>query len=98
MVDPPPLARRRGDVPKASRAYKDVLLHAMHRARPGAHILAFRCSHHVSSDLFRKIVFGASRDADRSLQVLATLGAPPDHPVSLDHPEGEYLSGLLLRA
>jgi len=98
VVDPPPLARRRGDVPKASRAYKDVLLHALHRARPGAHVLAFRCSHHVSSDLFRKIVFGASRDADRSLQVLATLGAPPDHPVSLDHPEGEYLSGLLLRA
>jgi 23S rRNA (cytosine1962-C5)-methyltransferase len=98
VVDPPPLARRRGDVAKAGRAYKDVVLHALRRARPGAHVLAFRCSHHVSSDLFRKIVFGASLDAGRPLQVLATLGAPVDHPVSLDHPEGEYLSGLLLRA
>jgi len=98
LVDPPPLARRRGDVTKASRAYKDVVLHALRRARPGAHLLAFRCSHHMSSDLFRKIVFGASLDAGRSLRVLATLGAPTDHPVSLDHPEGEYLSGLLLRA
>lgn len=98
VIDPPPLARRRGDVSKASRAYKDVVLHALRRARPGAHLLVFRCSHHVSSDLFRKIVFGASLDAGRPLQVLATLGAPTDHPVSLDHPEGEYLSGLLLRA
>jgi hypothetical protein len=29
---------------------------------------------------------------------LAELGAPSDHPVSLDHPEGRYLSGLLMRA
>ena len=98
VIDPPPLARRRGDVPKASRAYKDVVLHALRRARPGAHVLAFRCSHHVGRDLFRKIVFGASLDAARPVRVLAELGAPADHPVSLDHPEGEYLSGLLLRA
>ena len=98
VIDPPPLARRRGDVTKASRAYKDVVLHGLRRSRPGAYLLAFRCSHHVNSDLFRKIVFGASRDADRPLQVLASLGPPSDHPVSLDHPEGEYLSGLLLRA
>jgi hypothetical protein len=25
------------------------------------------------------------------------LGAPIDHPVSLHHPEGEYLKGLALR-
>jgi 23S rRNA (cytosine1962-C5)-methyltransferase len=96
VIDPPPLARRRGDVTRASRAYKDVVLHALRRASPRAHLLAFRCSHYVGADLFRKIVFGASLDADRPLRVLATLGAPSDHPVSLDHPEGEYLTGLLL--
>jgi len=30
--------------------------------------------------------------------VLRELGAPADHPVALDHPEGRYLTGLLLRA
>jgi 23S rRNA (cytosine1962-C5)-methyltransferase len=98
VVDPPPLARRSADVTRASRAYKDVFLHALRRAAPGAFVLVFRCSHHVSSDLLRKIAFGASLDAARPVQVLATLGAPSDHPVALDHPEGEYLSGLLLRA
>jgi 23S rRNA (cytosine1962-C5)-methyltransferase len=98
VVDPPPLARRSTDVPRAARAYKDVLLHALRAAAPGAWLLFFRCSHHVSAELLRKIAWGASLDAGRPLQVAGELGAPSDHPVSLDHPEGDYLSGLLLRA
>ena len=98
IVDPPPLARRSGDVDRAARAYKDLLLFALKRAAPGALVLGFSCSHHVGAELFRKIAFGASLDAERPLQVLRELGAPVDHPVALDHPEGRYLSGLLLRA
>ena len=98
VVDPPPLARARGDVGRASRAYKDLVLHALRRAAPGARLLVFSCSHHVGPELFRKIVFGASVDAGRPLRVLRVLGAPADHPVSLDHPEGAYLDGLLLEA
>jgi 23S rRNA (cytosine1962-C5)-methyltransferase len=98
IVDPPPLARARRDVERAARAHKDVLLFALRRAAPGAYLLAFSCSHHIGPELFRKIAFGASLDAERSVRVLRTLGAPADHPVSLDHPEGAYLTGLLLEA
>jgi 23S rRNA (cytosine1962-C5)-methyltransferase len=98
VIDPPPLARRRNDVTRATRAYKDVLLFALHRAAPGARILCFTCSHHVGPDLFRKVCFGASLDAKRPLQVVGELGLPSDHPVALDHPEGRYLSGLDLLA
>jgi 23S rRNA (cytosine1962-C5)-methyltransferase len=98
ILDPPPLARARRDVARASRAYKDVLLFALRRAAPGALVLAFACSHHVGPDLFGKIAFGAALDAGRSVRVLRVLGAPADHPVSLDHPEGAYLTGLLLSA
>lgn len=97
VVDPPPLARQRRDVTKATRAHKDALLQALRRAAPDAWLLAFSCSHHVGADLFRKVVFGASLDAGRPLQVVAQLDPPSDHPVSLDHPEGAYLTGLLLR-
>ena len=97
VIDPPPLARRRGDVARAARAYKDVLLFGLRRAAPGAYVLAFCCSHHVDPELFRKIAFGAALDADRCVRVLRTLGAPADHPVSIDHPEGHYLTGLLLQ-
>ncbi|MBW2712239.1 MAG: class I SAM-dependent rRNA methyltransferase [Deltaproteobacteria bacterium] len=96
IVDPPPFAKRKGDVTKASRAYKDVILRALKHAAPGAQVLVFSCSHHVSGDLFRKIVFGAAIDAHCRLQVLRELGPPVDHPVSLQHPEGQYLTGLLL--
>jgi 23S rRNA (cytosine1962-C5)-methyltransferase len=98
IVDPPPLARRSGDVERAARAYKDLLLWALKRAAPDALVLSFSCSHHIGPDLFRKIAFGASLDAERPVQVLRELGAPADHPVALDHPEGRYLTGLLLRA
>jgi 23S rRNA (cytosine1962-C5)-methyltransferase len=96
-LDPPPLARRKRDVPAAARAYKDLILRALRRAAPGAHLLAFSCSHHVDPWLLRSIAFGAAEDAGRDVQLLGLLGAPPDHPVALVHPEGEYLKGLLLR-
>jgi 23S rRNA (cytosine1962-C5)-methyltransferase len=98
ILDPPSLARRRRDVARACRAYKDLILHALRRAAPDAFLLAFTCSHHVGADLFRKVVFGASLDARRPVQVLQVLQAPVDHPVSIHHPEGTYLHGLLLRA
>jgi 23S rRNA (cytosine1962-C5)-methyltransferase len=98
VVDPPPLARHRRDVQRASRAYKDALLHALVRSAPGAYLLAFACSHNIDADLFRKIVFGAALDSGRAVQVLRVLGPPVDHPVSIDHPEGNYLTGLLIQA
>lgn len=97
VLDPPPLARRKGDVPAASRAYKDMLLHGFACASEGAFVLAFSCSHHVGPELFGKIVAGAAIDARCAVQIEGRLGAPVDHPVCVQHPEGEYLHGLLLR-
>jgi 23S rRNA (cytosine1962-C5)-methyltransferase len=98
IVDPPPLARHRRDVGRASRAYKDALLYSLKRAAPGAFLLAFACSHAIDSELFRKILFGAALDCGRDVQLLRQLGVPVDHPVSIDHPEGTYLTGWLLQA
>jgi 23S rRNA (cytosine1962-C5)-methyltransferase len=97
ILDPPPLARRKADVPRACRAYKELLRQGFRGAAPGRLVLAFACSHHVGPELFGKIAFGAALDAGRRVVVLRSLGAPSDHPVSLDHPEGRYLTGLLLR-
>jgi len=97
VIDPPPLARERGALDRALRAYKDLHLWAFLRAREGSLLWTFSCSQHVSGDLFQKVVFGAARDADASVQWLGRLGAGADHPVHLDHPQGEYLKGLWLR-
>lgn len=97
VVDPPAFVKRRSEAGRGARAYKDVNLWAFGCAAPGALLLTFTCSQHVTAELFRKIVAGAATDAKRDVQVLRPLGPGPDHPVGLGHPEGEYLHGLLLR-
>jgi 23S rRNA (cytosine1962-C5)-methyltransferase len=97
VLDPPSLARKRGDVDGATGGYKFLNLHALRHVRPGGLLLTFSCSQHLSIDLFQKVVFGAAVDAGRKVTILKRLGQPIDHPVSLHHPEGEYLKGLVLR-
>ncbi len=97
VLDPPPLARRRSEVPAALRAYRDLNLWAFRRAAPGALVLTFTCSQHVDSGVLRKVVQSAAARAGWRVQVLAALGAAADHPAGLAHPEGWYLHGFLLR-
>jgi len=97
ILDPPALVKRRQEVQRGARAYKDLHLWAFRRAAADAYVLTFSCSQHVPPDLFWKIVHGAAVDAGRAVQVLKLLGPGPDHPVSLAQPEGEYLTGMLLR-
>jgi 23S rRNA (cytosine1962-C5)-methyltransferase len=97
VLDPPSLARRRSDLEAAAGGYKFLNLHALKHVHSGGLLLTFSCSQHVSIDLFQKIVFGAAADAKRRVAWLKRLGAALDHPVSLHHPEGEYLKGLALR-
>jgi 23S rRNA (cytosine1962-C5)-methyltransferase len=96
VLDPPALAKRRQHVERAARAYKDLFMHGLKRVSPGGFLLACSCSGAVDSRLFDQIVFAAALDARRSVRILARRGAAPDHPVSVYHPEGEYLKALLL--
>lgn len=96
VCDPPAFARKRADLDRAARGYKDVNRLAMKLVAPGGRLLTCSCSGLVSPDLFQKIVFSASLEAGCSFAIEARQGASPDHPVSLDCPEGEYLKGLWL--
>ena len=97
VCDPPALAKKKADVDRAVRGCKDVNRLAMSLVSAGGWLLTCSCSGLVDADLFQKIVFAASIDARATFQLAARQGAGPDHPVSLDCPEGEYLKGLWLR-
>jgi len=97
-LDPPSLAHKRSDVDPAAGGYKFLNLHALKHLNAGGILITFSCSQHLPADLFQKIVFGAAVDAGRKVLIVKRLGHPLDHPVSLHHPEGEYLKGLVLRA
>jgi len=97
VVDPPSLCRRRADVVKAARAYKDVNRLAFKAAAPGGLMLTYSCSHFFPTDLFGKVIYQAAVEAGRDVQILRRFFHPQDHPVSAFHPEGEYFKGLLLK-
>lgn len=96
VLDPPAFAKSAQAVDRAARGYKDINLIAMQKIAAGGLLFTFSCSQHISHDLFRKIVFGAAKDAGRQIRVLHQLTQAPDHPVDICHPEGEYLKGLVL--
>lgn len=97
VLDPPAFAKSKGQVMRATRAYKDLNLWAMKRSRPGGLILTSSCSSFVEVDLFQKVLFAAAKDASREVRILEKRSHPADHPVSLYHPEGEYLKAFLLQ-
>jgi 23S rRNA (cytosine1962-C5)-methyltransferase len=98
ILDPPKFARSKSEVDGALRGYKDINLLGMQLLASEGILATFSCSGLVSSDLFQKVVFGASVDAGRTMQAFARLTQAPDHPLLLTFPEGEYLKGLLMRA
>ncbi len=97
VCDPPPFIRRRRDHDAGVRGYRDVNLHAVRRVRPGGWLMTSSCSQHLARAELRAVVAQAVAAAGRVATVVAEGGAPPDHPVALAHPEGEYLKVLWLR-
>ena len=97
ISDPPAFAKKRSDVERAARGYKDINRLAMKLVAPGGLLLTCSCSGLVDASLFQKIVFSANLEAGRPFSMIARQGAGEDHPVSLDCPEGEYLKGLWLK-
>ena len=86
-----------GRVESACRGYKDTNLLAMQLIAPGGILFTFSCSGLVSPDLFQKVLFGASVDAGRDVQIVVKLSQSSDHPILLTFPESEYLKGLVCR-
>ncbi len=97
ILDPPKFAYSQHQVQSACRGYKDINLLAMQIIAPGGILFTFSCSGRVSPDLFQKVLFGASVDAGRDVQIIEKLSQASDHPILLTFPESEYLKGLVCR-
>ncbi len=96
ILDPPAFAKHQDALPQALKAYKRINARAMQIIRPGGILFTFSCSQSVPRDKFREAVFSAAAISGRSVRILHQLTQPADHPVSIYHPEGEYLKGLVL--
>lgn len=96
VVDPPAFAKSFGKRHNAVQGYKRLNAMAMKKIAPGGIMFTFSCSHVVDRVLFKNTITAAAMEVGRNVRVLHQLSQPADHPVSLFHPEGAYLKGLVL--
>lgn len=96
ILDPPAFAKHHKVLGNAVKGYTRLNAKAISRIAPGGILFTFSCSQAVSRELFRTTVFTAAAIAGRNVRILHQLTQPADHPVSIYHPEGEYLKGLVL--
>ncbi len=96
ILDPPAFAKHRKALAAATQAYRRLNADALAKIRAGGVLFTFSCSQAVPRELFRTTVFSAAAIAGRRVRILHQLTQPADHPVSIYHPEGEYLKGLAL--
>lgn len=96
ILDPPAFAKHKDARHQAVKGYQRLNAEAIKMIKPGGIIFTFSCSQVVDRQLFYNTVVSAGIQAGRQVKVLHHLTQPSDHPVSLYHPEGEYLKGLVL--
>ncbi len=96
VLDPPPFARRKSEVPGAIKGYRQLNRACLNRLEPGGLLLSFTCSGAVSGGDLLGVIREEALVLGRQARVLRGLQAAPDHPFSLVHPEGEYLKGWLI--
>lgn len=96
ILDPPAFAKKRADIPSASQGYREINAAAIRKMPSGSILLTSSCSSYITPTLFQQILFQAAYDAGKSVRIIGRHLQAPDHPVSLFHPEGDYLKSLLL--
>jgi 23S rRNA (cytosine1962-C5)-methyltransferase len=96
VLDPPAFAKHRNVLKNALQGYRKLNAIAFEKIQPGGIVFTFSCSQAVSKDDFRVAIFSAAAQSGRNVKILHQLAQPADHPVSIYHPEGEYLKGLVL--
>ncbi len=96
VLDPPKFAPTAAHADRAARAYKDINRLAFKLLSPGGELFTYSCSGGISADLFHKIVASAGTDAGVDGFISERLQGAPDHPMTINFPEGEYLKGLVV--
>lgn len=97
VLDPPAFAKSRKSLNNAVQAYRRLNAKAMEYLEPGGLLFTFSCSQVVGRDHFRQALYSAAIQSGREIRIIHQLSQPADHPVSIYHPEGEYLKGFVLQ-
>ncbi|MCX6252195.1 MAG: class I SAM-dependent rRNA methyltransferase [Bacteroidetes bacterium] len=98
ILDPPAFAKTHQVSHNALQAYRFINARAISRLSKGGMILTFSCSQAISREMFKSMILAAALESGREIRIVHQLSQGPDHPVSVYHPEGDYLKGVILIA
>jgi 23S rRNA (cytosine1962-C5)-methyltransferase len=96
ILDPPAFAKHREAKHNAVKGYKRLNAEAIRKIKPGGILFTFSCSQVVDRYLFNSTVLAAAILVGRNVRIMHQLSQPPDHPINIFNPEGEYLKGLVV--
>jgi 23S rRNA (cytosine1962-C5)-methyltransferase len=96
ILDPPAYAKHLSQVKNAMVGYRNLNTEGLKKINKGGILFTFSCSQAIDKELFRKIIFQSALQAGRNVRILHQLSQPEDHPISIYHPESEYLKGFVL--
>jgi len=95
IVDPPAFSKHHLHKQNALMAYKRLNALAIRHIKSNGILFSFSCSQAINANELRQSIFVAAASEKRVLKILHQLHQPSDHPVSIFHPEGEYLKGFV---
>lgn len=98
VVDPPAFVKNKDSLIYGTNAYIKLNQKALRLLSDDGILVSSSCSSHVSSELFRTILFKAALQAKRELIIVEQKNQPPDHPLNINFPEGEYLKFFVCSA
>lgn len=97
VLDPPAFAKNHHHRHKGMSGYRFINTESIRKIKSGGFLFTFSCSQAIDRAAFQGIIMASAIEAGRTVQLLHHLSQPADHPVSIFHPEGAYLKGLVLR-
>lgn len=91
IIDPPKLARTRGGLRRAIKAYTKLNIAAIQATDAGGVLVSCSCSGLISNTDFDAILRDAALESGRTLRILESRRADVDHPTSVFCPDTDYL-------
>lgn len=91
ILDPPAFTKSKKHIPVAKRGYAKINKMAMELLPSGGFLATGSCSHHISEELFFKIIREQAFILGRELRLVFYGSQSPCHPVLLGMPETRYL-------
>lgn len=97
ILDPPAFAKHKAARHNAIQGYKRLNAQVMRQIKSGGILFTFSCSQLIDKELFTNTVVASAIESGRQVRILEQLHQPADHPINANHPEGEYLKGLVVQ-